>query len=108
MRAYMLEAPEHLLAERRRTGADKFDEVWEGVLHLVPPPLEGHQEFENMFFRVVAPIAESKGLLARSATGLFRPGSNDKDYRVPDSLYALPSQRTRAGFEGAELVVEVL
>jgi len=34
----MLEAPEELLAERRRKGHDRFDEVWEGVLHMLPPP----------------------------------------------------------------------
>lgn len=34
----MLEVPEGLLAERARLGHDRFDEMWEGVLHMVPPP----------------------------------------------------------------------
>ena len=38
MRAVMLDVPESLLDERRRLGLDVFDEVWEGVLHMVPPP----------------------------------------------------------------------
>ncbi|MGI9120683.1 MAG: hypothetical protein ACR2G7_11290 [Acidimicrobiales bacterium] len=38
MRAVLLEAPQSLLEERRRLGLDIFDEMWEGVLHMVPPP----------------------------------------------------------------------
>jgi len=39
----MLDVPSHLLAERRRLGLDLFDEMWEGELHMVPPPSEEHQ-----------------------------------------------------------------
>jgi hypothetical protein len=34
----MLDVPGSLLDERRRLGLDVVDEVWEGVLHMVPPP----------------------------------------------------------------------
>ena len=46
MRAVMLDVPESLLDERRRQGLDVFDEVWEGVLHMVPPPSGEHQRLE--------------------------------------------------------------
>ena len=42
----MLDVPESLLDERRRQGLDVFDEVWEGVLHMVPPPSGEHQRLE--------------------------------------------------------------
>src|SRR3989442_1136467 len=43
MRVLMLEAPESLLAERRRTSADCRDEGWNGVLHRVRQPPSFHQ-----------------------------------------------------------------
>ena len=44
MRAVMSEVPPGLLAWRCRTGADRWDEVWEGVLHMAPSPSDDHQE----------------------------------------------------------------
>jgi hypothetical protein len=35
--------PEGYLEERRRKGLDGRDEMWEGVLHLVPAPSAKHQ-----------------------------------------------------------------
>ena len=36
MRAVLLEVPEAMLDERRRLGHDGRDEMWDGVLHMVP------------------------------------------------------------------------
>ena len=38
MRVLMLEAPQAMLDERRRLGHAVRDEMWDGVLHMVPPP----------------------------------------------------------------------
>ena len=38
MKAVIPEVPEYMLWERRRTGADRWDEMWEGVLHMAPAP----------------------------------------------------------------------
>jgi hypothetical protein len=38
MKAVMANVPEHILEWRRRTGADQWDEMWEGVLHMAPSP----------------------------------------------------------------------
>ncbi len=104
----MLEVPEALLEERRARGADRWDEMWEGELHMVPPPSEGHQAIGAALLRLLAPVAEARGLVARYETGLFRPGV-DNDYKVPDQLYARPEFRSDRGFEGgASLVVEIL
>jgi Uma2 family endonuclease len=108
VRAVMLEVPEALLEERRARGADRWDEMWEGELHMVPPPSEQHQAVGTKLVRVLAPVAEAQGLEARYETGLFRPGVDD-DYKVPDQLYANPGLRSERGFEGAaSLVVEIL
>jgi hypothetical protein len=46
----MLEAPQALLDERRRLGLDRRDEMWDGVLHVVPPPKDAHQSLGAEFF----------------------------------------------------------
>ena len=107
MRVVMYEAPpdvEAMLAERRRLGLDKRDEMWDGVLHMLPPPGEAHAEFSSEFFLLVGHVSKRRGLVPRMETGLFRTAD---DYRVPDQLYRRPDQRSDRGAEGAELVVEV-
>ena len=105
----MLEVPQALLDERRAKGLDKSDEMWEGELHMVPPPSDRHQAVGGELFLVLAPIAKARGLLARhDPSGLFRPGV-DLDWRVPDQMYARPEVRSERGIEGAaSLVVEIL
>lgn len=104
MRAVLLEVPEAMLDERRRLGLDGRDEMWDGVLHVVPPAGGPHQEFARELFLVLAPLAKRRGLRPYYETGLFRA---DKDYRVPDQLYCRPKHESERGTEGAELVVEI-
>src|SRR5262245_5911463 len=47
MKAVMSEVPADILAWRKRTGADRWDEMWEGVLHMPPMPNREHQELEG-------------------------------------------------------------
>lgn len=91
MRAVLLDVPESLLEERRRTGVDVFDEVWDGVLHMVPPPSSWHQQLGTRMVVAVVPLAEGKGLVASYQTGVFRAGAGESDYRVPDLVVARPS-----------------
>lgn len=107
MRAVMLEVPEALLEERRRKGVDVFDEMWDGVLHMVPPPGELHQRISTRLLVVLVELADRRGLIATHETGVFRPGRDD-DYRIPDLVVAVEKHRSRRGVEGrAVLVVEV-
>ena len=104
----MLEVPQALLDERRARGADRWDEMWQGELHMVPPPSEEHQAVGTALLMALAPLAEARQLVARYGTGLFRPEVDD-DYRVPDQVYARPELRSARGIEGsASLVVEIL
>jgi hypothetical protein len=43
----MARVPSDLLAWRKTTGADRFDEMWEGVLHMVAAPNREHQDLEG-------------------------------------------------------------
>jgi Uma2 family endonuclease len=109
MKVVMLDVPESVLAERRRKGHDRFDEVWEGVLHMVPAPSDGHQRFGGDLYLTLGPIAKAKGLVATYETAIHRPGAVDRDYRQPDLIFSLPSQRTKRGVVGpCELAVEIL
>lgn len=103
----MLEVDERLLEQRRRRGVDRWDEMWEGVLHMVPPPSGRHQEVAGELYLVLAALAKARSLAARFETGLFRPGADD-DYRVPDQTYTRPELVTDRGVDGpADLVVAI-
>ncbi|HZU98839.1 MAG TPA: Uma2 family endonuclease [Planctomycetota bacterium] len=109
MKAVLLEVPESLLEERRRKGLDRFDEMWDGVLHMVPPPSGPHQDFTGELRKVIEPLAEAKGLKTWIQAGLFRPGSAQLDYREPDLMCFDERYATERGVDGpAEFVVETL
>jgi Uma2 family endonuclease len=106
MRAVMLEVPPALLEQRRRTGADRWDEMWEGILHMVPPPSGHHQLFGTYLLHALLPAATASGLVGVYEIGIFR---SVDDYRQPDLVFARREFITRRGLEGpAQLVVEVL
>lgn len=45
-RAVIPVVPPDLLAWRKATGAERWDEVWDGVIHMPPAPNRAHQDFE--------------------------------------------------------------
>lgn len=104
MQAFFVQAPAAVLAERRRHGLDGCDEMWDGVLHVVPPASGSHQRFGSALFLHLAPLARRNGLVASYETGLYR---RDDDHRVPDQLCCVPDAASERGAEGAELVVEI-
>ncbi|MBX3469963.1 MAG: Uma2 family endonuclease [Planctomycetes bacterium] len=103
MRAVMLEVPLALLEERRRLGLDRWDEMWKGELHMVPPPHGDHGRLLvglAAFFRL---HWEALGLgRTYLETGVKRPGTGEDpalsrptDYRVPDLSFLLPERYGR-------------
>ncbi len=68
-----MEVPAAMLAERRRLELDGREEVWNGVLHMVPPPGGPHQDVGAELFLVLGPLAKRNGLRPRYETGLV-PG----------------------------------
>ena len=105
----MVEVPQALLAERRRLGIDRFDEMWEGVLHMVPPPSEEHQRIGTKLLVALEPLAEAAGLLMRYETGVFDPlAESSSNYRTPDLVVFDPSCRSDRGVEGGPaLAIEI-
>ncbi len=86
MRTVILDPPsaglEELLERRRRSGLDRLDEVWEGVLHMVPAPSFAHARITQLLAEVLGPLATAAGLVA--AMGEFNLGESEHDFRVPD------------------------
>ena len=109
MRALVLEPDPRWIEERRRLGLDQRDEVWDGVLHVVPPATSFHQRLEFQLARVLAPIAERLGLEILPQAGVFDPARGEADYRVPDVIVEQPDRISERGIEGrCELVIEIL
>ena len=113
MRAVMNDVPPHILEWRRKTGADRWDEVWEGVLHMAPNPTREHQDIKGHLYSWL------KGHWARAdrrpylGVNVSRPAITDwtKDYRVPD-LVLLTDERAHVDrneyFDGGpDVVVEI-
>jgi Uma2 family endonuclease len=109
VRGVMLEVPEHLLVERRRLGHDRFDEMWEGVLHMVPPPDSAHQALSFRLASAVQARLDELGLVGLTEAGLFDPDVSDfTNFRQPDVVVAHPDHVSKRGVEGvAVLAVEI-
>jgi Uma2 family endonuclease len=99
--AYELDA----LKERRRiSGVDRFDEVWEGVLHMVPAPTDGHGDIESQLHAILRPLAKQAGLRMIGQSNL---GEDKHDYRVPDSALHRPGA-AGTWHPTAALVIEIV
>jgi len=94
---------EELIRSRRRTGADRFDEVWEGDLHMNPAPRIDHGDVAVQLTARMLPLARRRGL---RVTDGFNLGVAD-DFRIPDA--GVHRERQHAVYvPTAALVVEVL
>jgi Uma2 family endonuclease len=108
MRTVVLDPPtaglDELLKRRRRSGLDRLDEVWEGVLHMVPAPSGPHSTVEWQLAHLLRPLAEQAGL---HAGGQFNLGEGEHDFRVPDGgLHRFPPLVT--WYSTAALVLEIV
>ncbi len=113
MKAVMPVALPDVMAWRKNVGADQWDEMWEGVLHMPPPPNVGHQDLEGALEaylrRYWTPASGGKVYhqiaLTPSAAGWT------KNYRVPDLVLLLPQRFAidrNEYFEGApDVAVEI-
>jgi Uma2 family endonuclease len=84
MRTVVLDPPtaglDEVLERRRRSGLDRRDELWKGVLHMVPAPGYKHFRLDQQLAELIGPAAKTAGLVFG---GEFNLGDRD-DFRVPD------------------------
>jgi Uma2 family endonuclease len=95
---------EALKESRRRSGLDRMDEVWEGVLHMVPAPNYAHGSIESQLHAVLRPFARKVGL---EMIGQSNLGESKDDFRVPDSALH-PRGTSGLWHETAALVIEIV
>jgi len=71
-----------LLDRRSRAGADRLDEVWEGVYHMVPAPTGEHAVIAQQLAELLGPLARAASLIPSMHE--FNVGESKDDFRVPD------------------------
>lgn len=76
-------ALEAALAERRRLGQDRLDEVWQGEYHMVPGPHPRHARASTALLIALHPHAVAAGLTGGPESNVGAPD----DYRVPDQVW---------------------
>ena len=94
MRGVILQVSGEELARRRQTGIDRYDEVWEGVLHMAPAPAYEHQRIVSAIDRFLGPLCErtARGVLA-PGINVFNEASGSQDYRIPDLTFVAAGRR---------------
>ena len=112
MKAVMASVPPHVLAWRRQTGADRYDECWDGVLHMAPSPNRDHQKLEFGLERALEELWSSRGRdLVCHQLNVARPGRWPSDFRIPDLLMLAANRRDRDRNEyvdgGPNVVIEI-
>jgi Uma2 family endonuclease len=86
---------DELIRERKRLGADRYDEVWDGVYVMPSMPNLDHQELVHDLDTILGEVVKRPGL------GKVYPGANVSDraadwkdnYRVPDLVVILKNSR---------------
>jgi Uma2 family endonuclease len=88
MRAVIAQISEHELAARRRTGLDRWDEMWDGELHMPPALSDEHQRMLDDLIEFLRPLlrSSSRGTL-RSGINVFDDPVKSDNYRIPDLTF---------------------
>ncbi|MCG8586478.1 MAG: Uma2 family endonuclease [Pirellulales bacterium] len=95
MRAVLNQLPDHVIDDRRRKGIDLWDEMWEGVLHMNPPPSGEHQNIEFALHEWLAVHwARPLGNKVRHQAAISIAANWTESFRTPD-LVLLTSDEFR-------------
>ena len=110
MRAVLVHVTDRELADRRSKGLDRWDEMWDGVLHITPAPNVEHQEMVAGLIEFLRPHFRISGR-GRLVSGINVFG-NEANYRIPDLAFVaagrehiLQPDGTRGG--GPDAVIEI-
>jgi Uma2 family endonuclease len=113
MKVFIPSAPPELIEERKRTGAHQWDEMWDGVWHLMPLPNREQQDLEGSLIGYLhTRWARPNRAKVHLQINLASPGGwPDKDYRIPDLLLLWPERfsiNRNEYFDGApDAVIEI-
>ncbi|HKD36514.1 MAG TPA: Uma2 family endonuclease [Pirellulales bacterium] len=112
MKAVIASVPQQLLESRRRTGADQWDEMWEGVLHMAPSPNREHQALEYQLHRWLDDHwATPSGGRVYEQINVAGSGKWTENYRIPDLVLLTPERfhidRNEYFDGGPDAVIEI-
>ena len=112
MKAGTSRVPDHIIDERKRTGAHRWDEMWNGVWHMPPSPNRLHQDLEGALEACLREHwARPRGCYVYHQINVAAPGCWPTDYRIPDLVLLTPKREEidkNEYFDGApEAVVEI-
>jgi Uma2 family endonuclease len=105
---------QRLRDERKACGADRFDEVWEGVYVMAPMPNNEHQFLVTRLSRVLDEIVTdgNLGQVLASVNVSDRVQAWEQNYRVPDVAVFLHDTKAENHetfwFGGPDLVIEII
>ncbi len=109
MQTVLPEVAPEVVAWRRQTGNDKFDEMWEGVWHVAPAPHRSHQDIVmDMYVWRRSRWALPRGNRVHIEVNVASPGGWPNDYRIPDLVLLAPDRFSidhDVYFEGAPTAV---
>jgi Uma2 family endonuclease len=71
-----------LIERRERSGLHRLDEVWDGVLHMVPAPSDVHADIAQQLAVLIDGPSRAAGLFPTMHE--FNLGDSAEDFRVPD------------------------
>jgi Uma2 family endonuclease len=112
MKAFMSDVPQHILDWRKQTGADRWDEMWDEVLHMVPNPNCDHQDLEFALEAYLrnhwAPVYGAK---VYHNVNVASVGGWPQNFRIPDLVLLKPERfhinRNEYLEGGPNVVVEI-
>jgi Uma2 family endonuclease len=113
MKGVLLDVSPGELARRRLTGLDRWDEMWEGVLHMAPAPADEHQRIVGELIAFLLPLLRKRRRgIVRSGINVFNEASPREDYRIPDLTFVAAGHESRLAPDGVrgggpDAVIEV-
>jgi Uma2 family endonuclease len=93
-----------LIERREALGLDHRDEVWDGVLHMIPPPNFAHERLSSHLHRLLGPYADAADLYLVGTVGI---GFKDNN-RIPDLTLQRPQDAEPQWQHTAALVIEIV
>jgi Uma2 family endonuclease len=97
---------------RLQTGADRWDEMWDGVLHMPPMPNRFHQDLEGALESYLRQMwVRPTGWKVYHQINVASPGGWPNNFRVPDLVLLSPRRfaidRNEYFEGGPDVVVEI-
>jgi Uma2 family endonuclease len=105
---------EHLRQERQASGADRWDEVWEGTYMMAPLPNNEHQQLATRLANICEDTVgwEAGAIVFQGTNVSDREKGWKHNYRCPDVAVYLPGTQAKDcnthWFGGPDFAVEIV